>query len=107
MEGGYDHVDVTVHLYDGTTRPAIAYTFKPDRRKVMLKHNPPGERYIDIIVRGCEHYGVKKEWIDHLKTVEVTPRKSKSVCVECCCVGVFRGLSVVGCWRLRVRLGLV
>ncbi len=71
MEGGYNHVDVVVNLYDGTTRPAIAYMFKPERiskrtlgraattslhpihpalcvcyLELMTKHNPPSERYL-------------------------------------------------------------
>lgn len=75
MEGGYDHVDVCVHLYDGATKNAVAYQFKADRVAAMAKHNPPGERYVDIISRGCQHYGVKQLWVDYLKTVPVTPRK--------------------------------
>jgi hypothetical protein len=41
-------------------------------------NNPPGERYLDIIMRGCVHYGVKQEWIDYLKTHPCTPRKKVS-----------------------------
>jgi hypothetical protein len=41
-------------------------------------HNPPSERYIEIITLGCAHYGVAKEWIEYLKSVKCTPRKALS-----------------------------
>jgi hypothetical protein len=78
MEGGYDHVDVVCHLYDGTTKPAVAYKFKTDRVKEMKTNNPPSERYLDIIIRGCEHYGVKQSWVDFLKAHPFVPRKKPS-----------------------------
>merc|ERR1712146_758165 len=39
---------------------------------------PPTERYITIIIEGCEHYGVKREYIDWLKSLEYQKRKDPS-----------------------------
>src|SRR5690348_5375870 len=39
---------------------------------------PPGERYIDIITRGCAHFGVDPAYIAKLKAHPVQPRKKPS-----------------------------
>src|SRR4051794_38814319 len=41
----------------------------------MKAHNPPSERYLDIIIRGCQHFNVKQSWIDWLKAHPFVPRK--------------------------------
>ena len=30
----------------------------------------PTERYLDIIVEGCRHYGVKKDWINKIRNLD-------------------------------------
>lgn len=37
----------------------------------------PGERYIDIITRGCEHFGVDAEYTQWLRTIPVQPRRCR------------------------------
>ena len=42
------------------------------RNPEVDKH--PTERYIDIMVRGAIHFGVKQSYVDWLKSLEVQPR---------------------------------
>ena len=59
-------------MYDDTIRDATVYTLGDREFEV---NNPPSERYIDIMVRGCKHFGVKQEYIDWLVNHEQQPRK--------------------------------
>jgi hypothetical protein len=45
---------------------------------LLKENNPPSERYIDIIVRGCKYYGVAQSHIDHLEAHPIVPRKKPS-----------------------------
>jgi hypothetical protein len=62
---GYNHVSVTAQLYDGTTREAIAYRFKPERVAMFKVNNPPGERYLVRLSLTALHLVIDKsncEW---------------------------------------------
>jgi len=80
IEGGYVKVELTIHLYGpkvsgGATRHALCYQTKGEVEKQFGGQNgPPSERYIDIISRGCQHYGVAPEWILWLRSQKVVPR---------------------------------
>lgn len=90
---GYDAVPCTVKLYDGSTKDgALIYVLNPEKvkeywgkgdndqeqQKNREENKPPTERYITIIIEGCEHYGVKQEHINYLKSLEYQPRKDPS-----------------------------
>jgi len=70
------------HIYkphDDTATPiatvtACAYRVKRDRLMPASTAKPPMERYIDIITRGCQHFGVVQFYVDWLLSLEVQPR---------------------------------
>ncbi|EQC39733.1 hypothetical protein SDRG_03161, partial [Saprolegnia diclina VS20] len=79
MESTYIRVPATTRLYDGRLVDATIYG--RDAAKVAAlgqEDKPPSERYIEIMVRGCEHYGVAASHIALLKSVPFVPRKSPS-----------------------------
>jgi len=86
IEMGYDAEPCTVKLYDGSIiENALIYVLNPEKVKQFYKgrateveDKPPTERYITIIIQGCEHYGVKREYIDWLKSLEYQKRKDPS-----------------------------
>merc|ERR1712157_135154 len=81
---GYDAVPCEVRLYDGSVVDnALIYVLNPEKTKQFFGDSqrddkPPTERYITIIIEGCEHYGVKREYIDWLKSLENQKRKDPS-----------------------------
>ena len=64
-----------VTLYDGTVKDAVIYVLDPAKSRPAGEDKPPSERYIDIITQGCQHFGVKQEYIDKLKSHEQQKRK--------------------------------
>jgi len=76
IEASYKHVDVQVELYDGRCVEAAVYKMDEAKIDPTIPNRPPSERYIDIIVRGCVHYGVAQSHIDWLKEQHFVPRKS-------------------------------
>jgi len=84
IEMGYDADPCKVKLYDGSEKDAVIYVLNWEKVKNYFPggeksdDKPPTERYITIIIEGCEHYGVKQEYIDHLKSLEFQKRNSPS-----------------------------
>lgn len=81
IEGAYVRTLVQVTLYDGSTVDAYAYKMDEDKLKDMTwaaVNNPPDERYIDLIRRGCQHYGVDPAYIDRLNQIPAVPRRHPS-----------------------------
>ena len=75
IESLYRRIVVTVADYQDKLRMAYAYKMDSNNQAV----NPPTERYLDIIVKGCEYYHVRQEYIDRLKHEQaVVPRKKPS-----------------------------
>jgi hypothetical protein len=77
IESIYERVPVKVDTYDGRVIDAFAYKMSSER---LARFGPqvdalPGERYIDIICRGCRHFGVKEEYVTKLAQVPTMPRK--------------------------------
>jgi len=59
-------------LYSGQLVDAVVYTRPGATRGENDK--PPSQRYLDIIIEGCEHFAVKPEYIQWLKAHESQPR---------------------------------
>jgi hypothetical protein len=71
MEAGYVRVAATCRQYDGKQLDATVYTAEDlDSRPIRA----PEQRYIDIIVAGCKHYGVHPSAVEQLEQVETIPR---------------------------------
>jgi hypothetical protein len=85
FEGGYNRKVCTVTLYDNITK-VQAYVYKMDRSKwkpaseqdahlpTKVKHEPPTERYLDIIAQGCAHHGVLPSWVQYVRQHQCVPR---------------------------------
>ncbi|CAF1210938.1 unnamed protein product [Rotaria sordida] len=72
MEGMYRRIPVNVIDYQGQSHLVYAYTMIIPNKTVGL----PSERYLDIIVKGCEYYNVQPEYINRLKQEQaLVPRK--------------------------------
>ena len=72
LESMYQRIPVTCLNYHGQSQVVYAY-------KMMLKNqplHPPQERYLDIIVKGCEYYKVRPDYIKKLREEQpVVPRR--------------------------------
>jgi hypothetical protein len=75
IESIYVRTAVKVTLYDGTLVDAYAYKMDQSKLDPFGPTALPGERYLDIIMRGAVHYGVSPAYIEKLKLVPVQPRK--------------------------------
>jgi hypothetical protein len=72
MEGMYRRIVVNVVDYQDQSHLAYAYKMDLDNPPIGI----PSERYLDIIVKGCEYYNVRLEYINQLKHEQaVVPRK--------------------------------
>ncbi|OQR95641.1 kinesin [Thraustotheca clavata] len=79
MESSYLRIPAKTRLYNGTIIDATVYTLDPSKKSPMtMEDKPPSERYIEIMVIGCQHYGVAQSHIDYLKSVPFVPRKKPS-----------------------------
>jgi hypothetical protein len=87
IESSYDRVLADATLYNGRTVNVYVYsrlgTNSSNAQQMgkawdLSSEHPPSERYIDIITRGCKHYGVSQVHIDWLFSLETTPRKERS-----------------------------
>jgi hypothetical protein len=78
IEGIYRRTPVKVTTYDGKIVDAFAYKMDQSRLDKSMPDALPGERYIDIIMRGARHFGVKEEYIEKLRQQPVVPRKKPS-----------------------------
>lgn len=84
IEASYMRIAVVAHVYKPHDAAAVpvdtvtvgAYRIDPEKM-VHYKgpSKPPTERYIDIITRGCRHFGIAEPYIQWLLSVEVVPRK--------------------------------
>ena len=66
-------------LYDGTEVECTVYSQNDDffTKPERANDKPPKERYIDLMIEGARHYGVAEEYLMHLKTITVQPRKTR------------------------------
>lgn len=71
IESSYARVIGNIRLYDGTIVEGTVYVFKES----YPENNLPSERYIEIITKGCMHFGVAQSYIDYLNTITVIPRR--------------------------------
>ncbi|CAF1277154.1 unnamed protein product, partial [Didymodactylos carnosus] len=77
VEAVYNRIPVTVTDYSNQTQ--LAYAYQMDLSRLSnLEYSLPSERYMDIIIKGCEYYGVKQTYIDRLKQISVVPRMKSS-----------------------------
>ena len=77
IEITYNRSPAVVKLYDGTVVPnSYVYVQKStdDAMHSGSVNNPPSERYIDVLVDGCQQHGVSESHIGWLRSVEYTPR---------------------------------
>ena len=75
IESIYSRVPVKVTCYDGTIIEAGAYKMDPAKMNQFGPDALPGERYLDIIIRGAIHFGVDPAYIDKLRKIPVQPRR--------------------------------
>ncbi|CAF0920579.1 unnamed protein product [Didymodactylos carnosus] len=73
----YNRIPVTVTDYSNQTQVTYAYQIDLSRLS-NLEYSLPSERYMDIIIKGCEYYGVRQAYIDRLKQINVVPRMKPS-----------------------------
>lgn len=59
IENGYTRVPAKVRLYDNTIIESSVYTRPNAKERGVQVDKPPTERYIDIMIRGAKHFGVK------------------------------------------------
>jgi hypothetical protein len=72
MELGYNRIVVNSINYQDQSHLVYVYKMKTD----TVSTNLPSERYLDIIIKGCEYYKVQPEYINRLKDEQaVIPRK--------------------------------
>jgi hypothetical protein len=68
---------IIVNIIDYQERSHLVYVYKMSL--IGQQERPigiPSERYLDIIVKGCEHFGVRSSYINRLKHEQpVVPRK--------------------------------
>ena len=83
IESGYLRTPATALLYDEakTELEVSVYVMdatktNPDRLDAdgQIKKGIPSERYIDILLLGCEEFGVSKLHVDYLKNITFKPR---------------------------------
>jgi hypothetical protein len=72
IEAFYQRVRVTCRNYQNQTQIVYAYQMSFNQQAASVPH----ERYLDVIIKGCEYYQVREEYIEHLRTNQpVIPRK--------------------------------
>jgi len=74
----YRRQTATARLYDGTTRQVVVYESESREPGDLAK---PDERYLDILVEGAEHFGVKQSYIEWLRQLERHPRPTTDECL--------------------------
>ena len=73
LESMYRRIPVTCRNYQGQSQVVYAYKMITTNQPL----HPPQERYLDIIVKGCEYYKVRPEYIKKLREEQpVVPRRS-------------------------------
>jgi hypothetical protein len=61
---------VQVKTYDGENMEALVIKRPNDVQRGPQLDSLPTERYLDIIVEGCRHYGVRKDWINYIRGMD-------------------------------------
>jgi hypothetical protein len=56
-----------VKLYNDKIIDAFVYSRSADIERNSKIDKPPAERYLDIMIRGANYYGVKRSYIEFLK----------------------------------------
>jgi hypothetical protein len=56
-----------VKLYNNKIVEAFVYSRSADIERNSNVDKPPAERYLDIMIRGANYYGVKRSYIEFLK----------------------------------------
>ena len=78
LEGGYQRIPATVRLYNNTLLPYCSVY----SRASILAGTPnvfrPSERYMSLLIQGCEQHNVKKSYIDYLRSIPSTPYRRPS-----------------------------
>ena len=71
IEAFYNRVPVTCRNYQNQSQVAYAYQAKHNNQPIGFPH----ERYLDIIIKGCEYYQVRPEYIARVRAEQpVIPR---------------------------------
>ena len=73
IEATYVRQSGMARLYDGTEQEVTVYT-RPNATRGPDIDKPPTERYLDIMMQGAKHFGVKEEYIEFLRNHEKQPR---------------------------------
>ena len=68
------HTDAQARLYSGETVPVTVYSRGP---RDITEDSIPKERYLDVMIAGAEHFGVKPSYIEWLKRHEKIPRPTR------------------------------
>jgi hypothetical protein len=74
LEMTYDRTPATCRRYDGTTVLASVYTKLIDAKGPVLGTKPQ-QRYIELMITGCKHFGVHDSHVALLEAIAYTPRK--------------------------------
>lgn len=74
-QGLHARILAVARLYDGSEVQVTLYGRNSDHRDCET-NNPPSERYIEIMIAGCQHYGVDPKYVEFLRNVKQTPRPS-------------------------------
>jgi hypothetical protein len=74
IEQLYDRRTATARLYDGTTRTVTVYIQSDIEKEKGMENGLPNERYLEIMMDGCKHYGVDPKYIEFLESHETVPR---------------------------------
>ena len=75
IEAFYIRIPVTCLNYQNQSQVAYAYQMKQNNQPLGVPH----ERYLDIIIKGCEYYQVRPEYIARVREEQpVIPRKPPS-----------------------------
>jgi len=78
-EGNVTRKSAKAKLYDGTIVDCTVYAEDKDKKAQVGEatvNNPPPERYVEIMIEGATHFGVKPDYIAKLKALETVPRKA-------------------------------
>lgn len=72
VEVTYERKTCSVKLYDGRVVDATVYCRNNNK---LESSNVVAEHYMEILISGCEHYGVAQSHIEYLRSIPIIPRK--------------------------------
>lgn len=79
IEAGYDRLPARVRKYSGEVVDASVYVRKSGDRGWASSSTAapmPTQRYIELIIAGCRHFGVAESHLEYVRSVPCTPRKA-------------------------------